>query len=139
MLKSASDGEIIYMGFLMDVAAPIIVPSGPAPVLPPSRRRDLMHQMIWLVQRLHAKRIVHGDLKLENMLLDDQGNLRLCDFAEGRYVDEDEHVWEGMSTWHYESPIWPSSFFRQSQSSMQPFRTSRRLRFLGLGSVSGCR
>ncbi|KAL2199412.1 NACHT domain-containing protein [Corynascus similis CBS 632.67] len=109
MLKSASDGEIIYMGFLMDVAAPIIVPSGQAPVLPPSRRRDLMHQMIWLVQRLHAKRIVHGDLKLENMLLDDQGNLRLCDFAEGRYVDEDERVWEGMSTWHYGSPIWPTT------------------------------
>ncbi len=64
-----------------------------------------MHQMIRLVQRLHAKRIVHGgDLKLENMLLDNQGQLRLCDFAEGRYVDEDERVWEGSSTWHYKSP-----------------------------------
>ena len=108
MLKSASDGDIDCMGFLMDLATPMTVPTGPAPALAPalpsSRRRDIMHQMIRLVQRLHAKRIVHGDLKLENMLLDNQGKLRLCDFAEGRYVDEDERVWEGNSTWHYESP-----------------------------------
>lgn len=60
--------------------------------------------MIRRVQRLHAKDIVHGSLKLENMLLDSQGSLRLCDFAAGRYMDEDERVREGCSTWHYESP-----------------------------------
>ncbi|KAL2139352.1 hypothetical protein VTI28DRAFT_5314 [Corynascus sepedonium] len=105
------------MGFLMDPATPIIVPADPATVLPLSQRRDLMHQMIRLVQRLHVKRIVHGDLKLENMLLDDQGNLRLCDFAEGRYLDEDERVWEGMSTWHYESP---NRLLRGERMGMDP-------------------
>ncbi|KAK4135260.1 hypothetical protein BT67DRAFT_461622 [Trichocladium antarcticum] len=75
MLKSACDGDIHCMGFLMDLATPITVPTGPAPplplglALPLSQRRSIMHQMIRLVQRLHAKGI---------------------DFAEGRYVDEDE-------------------------------------------------
>ncbi len=40
MLKLASDGDVDCMGFLMDLATPITVPTGPAPppapVLPPS-------------------------------------------------------------------------------------------------------
>jgi serine/threonine protein kinase len=62
-----------------------------------------MHQMVDTVQRLHAKRVIH-DLKLENMLLANQGKLRLCDFGEARYADEDEHIWNGSSTLHFESP-----------------------------------
>jgi serine/threonine protein kinase len=38
------------------------------------------------------------------MLLDNQGKLRLCDFGEARYADEDEHIWDGSSTLHFESP-----------------------------------
>jgi serine/threonine protein kinase len=60
--------------------------------------------MVDAVQRLHAKRIIHGDLKLENMLLDNQSKFRLGDFGEARYADEDEHIWDGSSTLHFESP-----------------------------------
>ncbi|KAK3307582.1 kinase-like domain-containing protein [Chaetomium strumarium] len=67
------------------------------------QRRDIMDQMIRTVQQLHAKRIVHEDIKLENMLLDSCGKLRLCDFAEGRYLDEDECL-GGQVHWHFESP-----------------------------------
>lgn len=93
------DRNVFFHGFMMDLATPIIPTT-----LPPSQRGDIMHQMIRTVQRLHTKRIIHGDVKLENMLLDNQGKLRLCDFGEARYVDEDEHLWEGNSTWHFESP-----------------------------------
>ncbi|KAK4242998.1 kinase-like domain-containing protein [Corynascus novoguineensis] len=68
-------------GFMMDLATPI--------------PQATLH---------NNKRIIHGDIKPENMLLDSHGRLRLCDFAEGRYMDEDECVWDGVSTWHYESP-----------------------------------
>ncbi|KAK4122515.1 hypothetical protein N657DRAFT_691036 [Parathielavia appendiculata] len=106
VLLKAFDGEIICMCFLMDLATPSIPPTGragldPPPalglVLPPSRRCDMVHQMIRLVQRLHAnKRIMHGNLKLENMVLlddhdHDQGQgqqLWLCDFAKGRFLTE---------------------------------------------------
>jgi serine/threonine protein kinase len=63
-----------------------------------------MRQIIHTVQRIHVKRIIHGDVKLENMLLNSQGRLRLCDFGEARCEDEEEHLWEGNSTWHFESP-----------------------------------
>ncbi|KAK4101798.1 hypothetical protein N658DRAFT_495733 [Parathielavia hyrcaniae] len=144
MLK-AFDGEIICMGFLMDLATPIIAPSGlappPAAVVPPSQRRDLMHEMVRLVQRLHeSRRFVHGDLKLENMVLldsdhddDDQGRLRLCDFAEGRYVGEDERVWAEASyssTWHYESP---GRLRRGEQMGMDPAPPTIEDDLYGLG------
>jgi len=51
------------------------------------------------------------------MLLDHRGVLRLCDFAEGRYVGEDEHVWEGNSTMHFESP---NRLLRAQQVGREP-------------------
>ncbi len=98
-VKSWND-SLVFNGFMMDLATPISTPG----TVPPSRHRDIMHQMICVVERLHTKGIVHGDVKLENMLLDSQGQVRLCDFGEGRYIDEDERVWDGASTRHFESP-----------------------------------
>lgn len=39
-----------------------------------------------------------------NILLLAEGRVRLCDFAEGRYIDEDEGLWVGRTTWHFGSP-----------------------------------
>jgi serine/threonine protein kinase len=63
-----------------------------------------MDSMVTAIETLHQKGIVHGDVKLENMLLDGQNKVRLCDFAEARFMGEDEEQWEGISTWHYEAP-----------------------------------
>ncbi|KAL2201122.1 kinase-like domain-containing protein [Corynascus similis CBS 632.67] len=94
------NGKLHFYGFIMDLATPISTPG----TVPPSQRRTIMHQMIRIVERLHSKRIIHGDVKLENMLLDYHGQVRLCDLGEGRYIDEDERLWNGSSTKHFESP-----------------------------------
>ncbi|KAK3900092.1 hypothetical protein C8A05DRAFT_46004 [Staphylotrichum tortipilum] len=96
--KPKGDSRLFFYGFTMDLATPIV-----SAAVPLSQRRGIMHQMIAVVERLHAKGIVHGDVKLENMLLNDEGVVRLCDSGEGRYV-EDEHLWEGRTTWYFVSP-----------------------------------
>ena len=83
----------------------------------PSQRRSIMHQMIRIVERLHTKRIIHGGVELENMFLDKQDLVRLCDFGEGRYIGEDERIWSGASTMHFESP---NRLQRAQQSGRDP-------------------
>lgn len=70
-----------------------------------SKFKSIMHQMISCVEKLHNKyQIVHGDIKLDNMLFCDDGELRLCDFTEARPVNEDPESWIGDVTVNYISP-----------------------------------
>ena len=52
-------------------------------------KREIMDMMKGVVEELHKKkRIVHGDLKLANMLLCSDGKVRLCDFAGAILIDD---------------------------------------------------
>ncbi|XP_013206481.1 LOW QUALITY PROTEIN: sperm motility kinase-like, partial [Microtus ochrogaster] len=56
--------------------------------------RPIFQQVISAVHFLHLRRIAHCDIKLENILIDGDGNVKLCDFgmaiqlAEGQKVEE---------------------------------------------------
>ncbi|KAH6621466.1 kinase-like domain-containing protein [Chaetomium sp. MPI-SDFR-AT-0129] len=100
VLQKTKCDKIFFHGFIMDLATPMATPGA----VPPSQRRTVMHQMIGIVEQLHSKGIIHGDVKLDNMLLDHDGQVRLCDFGEARYIHEDERLWEGRTTWAFESP-----------------------------------
>lgn len=82
--------------------------------VPHAQRRARMDQIIALVRALHARGIIHGDIKPADFLLcgADDGRLRLCDFGEAvRGVDEDLTYWDGFTTTNYISPLrtrkWP--------------------------------
>ena len=66
-------GEVV--GIIMDLGLPIDVSS-----LDLSTRRILMSRIISLVNALHMKGILHGDIKLANILKAPDGSLRFCDF-----------------------------------------------------------
>ncbi|KAH8781370.1 kinase-like domain-containing protein [Diaporthe sp. PMI_573] len=92
-------GSIDLDGYFMDFATPIEHTS-----TAPAQRKQIIREMVHAVEKIHEKHIIHGDIKLDNMLLDRQGHLRLCDFEEGLFEDEDEETWNGNVTWHYVSP-----------------------------------
>ena len=43
--------------------------------------RSYFHQLIDAISYMHSRNAIHRDLKLENLLLDDEGNLKLADFG----------------------------------------------------------
>jgi len=66
------------------------------------RRLEVIQQFCALLDRLHSKGIMHGDVKPSNLILDAHGNLRFIDFAETML--ESEPPGRHASTMHYLSP-----------------------------------
>lgn len=99
LFKMPSNGMIKFDGYCMDLATPLSYST-----TTPTQRKQIIREMVEAIETIHNKHIIHGDVKLENMLSDAEGHLKLCDFDKGRFEDEDEEIWEGNVTWHYVSP-----------------------------------
>ena len=65
-------------------------------------RLSVIQQFCDLLDRLHSKGIIHGDVKPSNLVFDAAGNLRFIDFAEAML--ESEPPCRRASTPHYASP-----------------------------------
>jgi hypothetical protein len=50
-------------------------------------KMDIFHQIRQIIPQLHKRQIVHGDIKLSNMLLDGR-TLKLCDFGTSAWMEE---------------------------------------------------
>ncbi|KAF9518749.1 hypothetical protein BS47DRAFT_1337873 [Hydnum rufescens UP504] len=66
------------------------------------RRLSVIQEFCALLDRLHSKGIIHGDVKPSNLIFDPAGNLRFIDFAEA--VLESEPPCRHASTTPYVSP-----------------------------------
>jgi serine/threonine protein kinase len=54
--------------------------------------RFYFHQLLSVVGYLHSMRVVHRDLKMENLLLDCNNNIRLVDFGLSEQLSADDEV-----------------------------------------------
>ena len=50
----------------------------------------IMHQVFVAVHFMHMRRIIHGDIKMENILVNERGTVKLCDFGHSRVLADDE-------------------------------------------------
>ncbi|KAJ7215435.1 kinase-like domain-containing protein [Mycena pura] len=97
MMRLAGDccvsivGRMFCGGHPSGICMPIEEPVDPVSIATKEERVRLIHQLRDLVAELHAKNIVHGDLKPQNLLLCSDGRLRLCDF-DNAALESDNHV-----------------------------------------------
>ena len=65
----------------------------------------LFRQIILGIQHIHSKNVVHRDIKLENLLIDFNNNVKICDFGIGKVLNsENEILYDKCGTPMYMAP-----------------------------------
>jgi serine/threonine protein kinase len=66
----------------------------------------LFKQLIEGIQYIHRKNVVHRDIKLENILIDNLGKIKICDFGISKLLkgDADELMNDCCGTPAYMAP-----------------------------------
>ncbi len=106
VLDHLSDGD--RCGIVMELLRGETLQSRLAALDRPLRWEDtgpLLHQLLQALDYAHARRVVHRDLKPDNIMLDEAGRLRLLDFGISRNLGTNRGVTRaGMGTPAYMAP-----------------------------------
>ena len=50
--------------------------------------RPIFRQLVYGVAHCHCRSVLHRDIKLDNILLSDNGNVKVCDFGISRTLED---------------------------------------------------
>ncbi|KAL7708710.1 protein kinase-like protein [Lotmaria passim] len=69
-----------------------------------ARAKSIAYQLFSAAAFMHANRVLHRDLKTSNVLLDDNGYVKVCDFGLGRLYREGQGLTPTVVTLMYRAP-----------------------------------
>lgn len=64
----------------------------------------LFRQIIEAIHYMHSMNIIHRDIKLDNILIDLNNNVKLCDFGVSKTIKKDEIIFDQCGTPAYIAP-----------------------------------
>jgi 5'-AMP-activated protein kinase, catalytic alpha subunit len=69
-----------------------------------SEAKSIFKQIIYGLAHCHCRSVLHRDIKLDNILLDNDGQIKLCDFGVSRVIGKKQHITEQCGTPAYIAP-----------------------------------
>lgn len=66
--------------------------------------KPIFKQIIEALDYIHSNGIVHRDIKLDNILIDLQNNIKICDFGVSKFIKPGELMKEQCGTPAYIAP-----------------------------------
>jgi len=71
---------------------------------PEANRKNIIVGTAAGLQYLHSRNVIHGDLKARNVLIDDQGIARVCDFGRSKVLKQTGYTTDLSTTAYYIAP-----------------------------------
>lgn len=68
------------------------------------KAREIFIQVLHGLAHCHCRSVLHRDVKLDNILLDEEGGIKLCDFGVSKIVKKDNLINEQCGTPAYIAP-----------------------------------
>jgi len=66
--------------------------------------RFIFRQIVEALQYIHSQNIVHRDIKLDNILIDLQNNIKICDFGVSKSIKKNDVMHDQCGTPAYIAP-----------------------------------
>ncbi len=64
----------------------------------------IFRQIIEALQYIHSQRVVHRDIKLDNILIDLNNNIKICDFGVSKQIKKGDIIYDQCGTPAYIAP-----------------------------------
>lgn len=66
--------------------------------------RRIFRQVVYGLAHCHCRSVLHRDIKLDNILLDNDGEIKICDFGVSRIIKKNQKITEQCGTPAYIAP-----------------------------------
>ena len=58
------------------------------------RIKEIFKQVVHGLAHCHCRSVLHRDVKLDNILIDDEGGIKICDFGVSKIIKKSEIIFE---------------------------------------------
>ena len=72
--------------------------------LPEAEAKSIFRQVVYGLAHIHSRNVLHRDIKLDNILLDSEGGVKICDFGVSKIVDKHKVINDQCGTPAYIAP-----------------------------------
>jgi serine/threonine protein kinase len=71
---------------------------------PETRAKIIFKQIVYGLAHIHSRHVLHRDIKLDNILIDNDNGIKICDFGVSKIINRTQNIREECGTPAYIAP-----------------------------------